>query len=52
MPVACSLENITQFRDMETRDLSLLRARNPQLAEKPIVKRIAEITGNALEATN
>jgi hypothetical protein len=48
MPVACSTKGLTQFRDQETRDLSLLKERNPQLSTKPIVKRIAVFSGYVL----
>lgn len=45
MPVACSFDNITQFRDQQARDLALLQTRNPSLAAKPVVKRIAVMSG-------
>jgi len=48
MPVACSTNGLTQFRDQEVRDLSLLRERNPQLSAKPITKRIAVFSGYVL----
>ncbi|MFC4310527.1 hypothetical protein ACFPN2_15660 [Steroidobacter flavus] len=46
MSFACSFENITEFRDQESRDLALLKTRNPSLAARPIVKRIAVMNGN------
>lgn len=46
MPVACSFGNITEFRDQESRDMALLKTRNPSLAARQIVKRIAVMNGN------
>jgi hypothetical protein len=48
MPEACSFSNVTQLNDEQARDVAILRERNPQLAAKPLTKRIAVFTGYVL----
>ncbi len=45
MPVACTFNTVSEFRDRQSRDLSLLRTKNPKLAEFPVSKRLATFTG-------
>ena len=48
MPLACAWETVSEFRDQESRDLALLAQKNPGLAARPVVKRIAAFTGLAV----
>jgi len=45
MPVACGFYNVTEFRDQESRDMALLRERNPALAARTISKRLPVFSG-------